>query len=162
MFSCSVITFFQGKLLSWLLAAEAALPVSDFVYIKWEAFTGCSDGNVSACNAGDRVQSLDWEDPLENGSPLQYSCLENSTDWEAWQAIVHGVAKSRTWLSDYTHVHKIACSLLCLFSYTLHYIMTFFRVVVFRRMLVTFITAQDPTVNTYHIYLFILRLMEVW
>ena len=31
-----------------------------------------------------------------NGNPLQYSCLENSTDRGAWQAIVHGVAKSLT------------------------------------------------------------------
>ena len=29
-----------------------------------------------------------------NGNPLQYSCLENSTDREAWKAKVHGVAKS--------------------------------------------------------------------
>ena len=36
----------------------------------------------------------------ENGSPLQYPCLENSMDREAWQASVHGVAKSRTQLSD--------------------------------------------------------------
>ena len=28
-----------------------------------------------------------------NGNPLQYSCLENSVDREAWQAIVYGVAK---------------------------------------------------------------------
>ena len=35
-----------------------------------------------------------------NGNPLQYSCLENSMDRGAWQAIVHGVAKSQTWLSD--------------------------------------------------------------
>ena len=29
-----------------------------------------------------------------NGKPLQYSCLENSMDREAWQATVHGIAKS--------------------------------------------------------------------
>jgi len=29
-----------------------------------------------------------------NGNPLQYSCLENSMDREAWWATVHGVAKS--------------------------------------------------------------------
>ena len=29
-----------------------------------------------------------------NGNPLQYYCLENSTDREAWWAIVHGIAKS--------------------------------------------------------------------
>ena len=37
-----------------------------------------------------------------NGTPLQYSCLENSMDGGAWWAIVHGVVKSRTWLSDFT------------------------------------------------------------
>ena len=31
-----------------------------------------------------------------SGNPLQYSCLENSMDWGAWQATVHGVSKSRT------------------------------------------------------------------
>ena len=46
-----------------------------------------------------------------NGNPLQYSCLENSIDRGAWQAIVHGVAKSQTQLSDracthtYTYIH---------------------------------------------------------
>ena len=37
-----------------------------------------------------------------NGTPLQYSCLENPMDRGAWWAAVHGVAKSRTWLSDFT------------------------------------------------------------
>ena len=35
-----------------------------------------------------------------NGNPLQYSCLENPMDRGAWRAIVHGVAKSRTQLSN--------------------------------------------------------------
>ena len=35
-----------------------------------------------------------------NGNPLQYSCVENLMDREAWQASVHGVAKSQTQLSD--------------------------------------------------------------
>ena len=35
-----------------------------------------------------------------HGNPLQYSCLENSMDRGAWQAAVHGVAESRTQLSD--------------------------------------------------------------
>ena len=45
-----------------------------------------------------QVGSLGWEDPLDegNGNPLQYSCLENSTDRKAWQVIVHGVTKSWT------------------------------------------------------------------
>ena len=37
-----------------------------------------------------------------NGTPLQYSCLENSKDRGAWWAAVHGVTKSRTQLSDFT------------------------------------------------------------
>ena len=37
-----------------------------------------------------------------NGTPLQYSCLENPIDGGAWWAAVHGVAKSRTRLSDLT------------------------------------------------------------
>ena len=36
-----------------------------------------------------------------NGNPLQCSCLENSMNREAWQAIVQRVAKSRTWLSTH-------------------------------------------------------------
>ena len=51
-----------------------------------------------------RVRSLGWEDPPGegNGNPLQYSCLENPMEGGAWQATVHGVAKSRTQLSDFT------------------------------------------------------------
>ena len=40
-----------------------------------------------------------------NGTPLQYSCLENPMDGGAWWAVVHGVAKSRTQLSDFTFFH---------------------------------------------------------
>ena len=42
------------------------------------------------------VPSLGWEEPLEEGIPLQYSCLVNPIDSRAWWAIVHGVAKSWT------------------------------------------------------------------
>ena len=44
------------------------------------------------------------------GTPLQYSCLENPMDGGAWWAAVHGVAKSRTQLSDFTltfHFHAL-------------------------------------------------------
>jgi len=48
-----------------------------------------------AGNTGDGVQSLSGRSPEgRNGNLLQYSSLENSTGREAWQAIVHGVAKS--------------------------------------------------------------------
>ena len=45
-----------------------------------------------------------------NGTPPQYSCLENPMDGGAWWAAVHGVAKSRTRLSDFTftfHFHAL-------------------------------------------------------
>ena len=45
-----------------------------------------------------------------NGTPLQYSCLENPMDGGAWWAAVHGVAKSRAQLSDFTftlHFHEL-------------------------------------------------------
>ena len=52
-----------------------------------------------------RVQSLSREDPLEKemATPLQYSCLENFMDRGALYATVHGVTKSGTRLSDFTH-----------------------------------------------------------
>ena len=67
-------------------------------------FPGGSDGKASACNAGDPGSIPGWgRSPGEgNGNPLQYSCLENPTDGEAWQATVYGVAKSRTRLSGFT------------------------------------------------------------
>ena len=45
-----------------------------------------------------------------DGTPRQYSCLENPMDRGAWWAAVHGVAKSRTQLSDFTctfHFHAL-------------------------------------------------------
>ena len=45
-----------------------------------------------------------------HGTPLQYSCLENPMDGEAWKAAVHGVAEGGTRLSDFTftfHFHAL-------------------------------------------------------
>ena len=45
-----------------------------------------------------------------NGTPLQYSCLENPMDGRTWKAAVHGVAEGRTRLSDFTftfHFHAL-------------------------------------------------------
>ena len=43
-----------------------------------------------------------------NGTPLQYSCLENPMDGGAWWAAVHGVAEGRTRLSDFTFTFTYA------------------------------------------------------
>ena len=47
-----------------------------------------------------------------NGTPLQYSCLENPMDGGAWWATVHGVAKSWTRLSDFTSQAKLGNELI--------------------------------------------------
>ena len=68
------------------------------------AFPGGSDGKASAYNVGDpgSIPGLGRSPGEGNGNPLQYSCLENPMDGGAWLATVHGVAKSRTQLSDFT------------------------------------------------------------
>ena len=64
---------------------------------------------IPLCNPSSylvQVQPLSQEDPLEKEMPLQYSCLENPMDRGAWWATVHGVAKSRTQLSDWACMHN--------------------------------------------------------
>ena len=65
-------------------------------------FSGGLDGKESACNAADLVQSLGWEDPLEEGMATHSSILawRIPMDRGAWWVIIHGVAKSRTRLSN--------------------------------------------------------------
>ena len=59
-------------------------------------FPGGSDGKDSASNARDPVLTPGWGKYERHGYPLQYSCLENPMDRGAWQATVHGAAKSWT------------------------------------------------------------------
>ena len=69
------------------------------------SFPGGLEVKVSASNVGDLGSIPGSGRSLGEGNdnPLQYSCLENPMDGEAWQATVHGVAKSRTQLRDFTH-----------------------------------------------------------
>ena len=67
--------------------------------------------------AKSRTRLSDWSDLIwnsilgeGNGTPLQYSCLQNPMDRGTWWAAVHGVAKSQTRLSDFTftfHFHAL-------------------------------------------------------
>ena len=61
-------------------------------------FPGGSDGKVSAYNAGDPglIPGSGKSLGEGNGDQLQYSCLENPMDRGAWQATVHGIAKTPT------------------------------------------------------------------
>ena len=70
-------------------------------------FPGGSDVKESACNVGDLglIPESGRSPGGGHGYPLQYSCLENPLDREAWRAIAHAVAKSQTRLSDFTFFH---------------------------------------------------------
>ena len=61
-------------------------------------FPCSSSGKESAYDAGDQgsIPGSGRSSGEGFGNPLQYSCLENSMDREAWWAIVRGIAKSRT------------------------------------------------------------------
>ena len=63
-----------------------------------KAFPGGSDGKESACNVEDLGLILGWEDLLEEGLATHSSipAWRIPMDRGAWQATVHGVAKSRT------------------------------------------------------------------
>ena len=67
-------------------------------------FPGGSDSKESACKEEDlnSIPELGRSPGEGNGNPLQYSFLENPMDGGAWGATVHGVAKSRTRLCNFT------------------------------------------------------------
>ena len=71
----------------------------------------------SACNARDTgsIPGLGRSPGGGHDNPLQYSCLENSKDREAWQAIVHRVTKSQTQLKQLsnTNIYVYVCVYIC-------------------------------------------------
>ena len=64
----------------------------------WLLLMGLLLENIGSCITL-YVENSTWEG---NGTPLQYSCLENPMDGGAWWAAIYEVAQSRTWLSDFT------------------------------------------------------------
>ena len=77
-------------------------------------FPGGSEGKVSAYNVGDldSIPGLGRSPGEGNGNPLQYSCLENPKDREAWKATVQGVTKSQTQLSNFTFTFSLILNFL--------------------------------------------------
>ena len=78
----------------------------------WRSLVGCIPWGRTELDTTERLHSHFSLSCIGegNGNPLQYSCLENSRDGGAWWAAVHGVAKSQTWLSDFTftfHFHAL-------------------------------------------------------
>ena len=97
---CLAVNFLTSKM-------NLTLP-DENSYIRPGLPRWCSIKSLPA-NAGDArdVGSIpgSGRSPGEgNGSPLQYSCLENSMDRGVWQATVHEVRKSRTWLITAQHM----------------------------------------------------------
>ena len=76
-------------------------------FTSWASLVAREKGKASACNAGDLgpTPGSGRSPGAGNGNPLQCSCLENPMDGGAWWAIVHGVEKSRTQLSNFTSLH---------------------------------------------------------
>ena len=71
----------------------------------WRSLVGCCRlwGRTES-DTTERLSSSSSRDTIGegNGTPLQYSCLENPMDGGAWWAAVHGVTKSRTGLNDFS------------------------------------------------------------
>ena len=74
-------------------------------------FPSSSDSKASVCSAGDpgSIPGLGRSPGERNGSPLQYSCLENPINREAWQATVHGVAKVGQDLATKARPQPLCC-----------------------------------------------------
>ena len=64
--------------------------------LSYFSFPGGSEVKASACNVGDLglIPGLERSPREGIGNPLQYPCLEYSTDRGAWRATVHGVTES--------------------------------------------------------------------
>ena len=103
-FSWDILIFIQYL----LVVSDMKLSIK-YTAINRRGFTGGSDGKESACNAGDLglIPGLGRSPGEENGNPLQYSWLENFMDRGTWQATIHRVAKSWTWLSNF-HFHFLS------------------------------------------------------
>ena len=73
-------------------------------FTLYKGFPGGSEVKASACNVEDlgAIPGSERYPGEGTGNPLQYSCLENPMGREVWWATVHGVAMSRTQLSDFT------------------------------------------------------------
>ena len=93
----------------WLLTSLTLL-------VDWKIKLHHPDGTsgkepTCQCRRHKRYEFSPWAGKIPgggHGNPLQYSCLENPMDRGAWRAMIHGVAKSWTWLKWlYIHMQKL-------------------------------------------------------
>ena len=92
--------------MGWSLCADipscSAISLSDFKPLRPRGFPDDSVVKNLPANEGDRgsIPGSGRSSGEENGNLLWYSCLESPMEGGAWWAMVHGVAKSQTQLSD--------------------------------------------------------------
>ena len=110
-------TMTSGPITSWEIDRKTVEIVADFILggSKITADGDCSHEIKRCLLLGRKVMTnLDSIFGEGNGTLLQYFCLENPMDGGAWKAAVHGVAKSRTRLSDFTFTFHFHFSLSCI------------------------------------------------
>ena len=90
---------------------------TQYTYVGFPGGSVVKNPPASAGNTGDAssIPGSGRSPGGGNGNPLQYSFLENPMDRGAWQATVHGITKSQTWLGDWTqsthtHISKHTCN----------------------------------------------------
>ena len=94
------LAFFRQQYLRGLLFP----PPGDFPIPGIEPASTVSPALQADSLPTEKLRKPHYTDGEGNGNPLQYSCLENPKDGRAWEAAVHGIAKNRTWLSDFTFI----------------------------------------------------------
>ena len=105
-----VVKFFHFRLSVEFYSVSLTQTLVNRCFSAWYSLLGFPGGlevKASASNAGDlgSIPGLGRSPGEGNDNPLQCSSLENPMDREAQQVTVHGVAKSRTRLSDFTSPH---------------------------------------------------------
>ena len=127
MLSRLVIAFLPGSkclLISWLQSPSAVILEPPKITSLVD-FPGVSDGKACAYSARDPGQSLGQEDLPGKEMATHSSILAWKIPWteEPGRAIVHGVAKNRTWLSDFTFlsfsINKVCHCFHCFLIYLL-------------------------------------------
>ena len=113
----------QARVLEWGVTDALGQHFSDFNCLRTTQ-KACQNTHTGAHPSVSESAGLGWGPGIPisnkvpvikllgegNGTPLQYSCLENPMDGGAWKAAVHGVAKSQTGLSDFSftsHFHAL-------------------------------------------------------
>ena len=103
----------SNPIISWQIDGETMETVADFIFLdsKITEDGDCRNEIKRGLLLGRKVMTnLDSIFRENNGTPLQYLCLENPMDKGAWKAAVHRVAEGQTRLSNFTftfHFHAL-------------------------------------------------------